>query len=894
MQRAVLVTVALAVKAALAQTQPVVMLVDDEQPNRPDVAAPGGIVVLDEAVVQGRREADVRQALTEVISVLSSEDIARTGEGDVAGALAHVPGLSVVGGGFVYVRGLGDRYSLALLNGSPLPSPEPLRRAVPLDLFPTDVIASSLVQKTYSPNYTGEFGGGVINLTTLAIPRMPFLKVNAGVSGDTGTTNQPGYDHYGSKYDWTGYNNGLRDLPPVLAAFLASGERLSAGNVDGGAIAAQLVSWRNGVVQKVDGVPPNYSLGATGGTSWEVGGGRELGLIATAGFDNKWRTRDNLEQAPGSADLASLAKDYRQVSTENRVVANALLGLALESGENRLRWTSLYVHDTVKRTALAEGGNSQQPGRDFLEQDTGWYERELRSTQLTGSFRPVEALTLAGRLSYSQSRRDAPFELGIGYSRSNIPGDPFGAYFINRLDNGQTGDATVVFSDLGEELVSGGADLGWRAADGIVVSAGYDYAYTSRQSRRREFLVTAPSSEAWNKEGVFLLRPDHLLSPAVIERYDFQLTETTETDPAFAARLLTHGAYGQVQAQPAPDLELAAGARYERAKQVVRAEQVFNVQASSGATNRLENDYVLPAATLTWKFGAGRAQQVRVSASKTIARPQFRELIGQAFYDPESNRTFRGNPLLSDSRFLNAEARYEWYFAPEQRFSVAGFYKRIDDPIEVHTSFSDNTPISSFANAPQARLYGAELELQKHFALSGLDESQGGLLNQFMAARRVVFTGSYTYTDSRIRVRPQDMVEYYTPGQQRWSASTFFRDGSRLTGQSDHLLNLQLGLERPDRLSQATLLFSYASDRVTSRGAVGAGMPDIFESPGTKLDLVLRQGANLLGRDLELKLEARNLTGRGYREFQKRNGHTVYYNKYEVGISFGLSLSMSF
>src|SRR5688572_24074173 len=172
-----------------------------------DVAMPGGIPTV---TVVGRRERDVQRETTQVVSVLSTEDIARTGEGDIAGALGRVTGLSVVGGGFVYVRGLGDRYSLALLNGSPLPSPEPLRRAVPLDLFPTDVIASSLVQKTYSPNYTGEFGGGVINLTTLAVPKMPFLKIGVGTSGNTETTNQVGYDHYGSKYDWTGYNSGLR------------------------------------------------------------------------------------------------------------------------------------------------------------------------------------------------------------------------------------------------------------------------------------------------------------------------------------------------------------------------------------------------------------------------------------------------------------------------------------------------------------------------------------------------------------------------------------------------------------------------------------------------------------------------------------------------------------
>src|SRR5690606_3509576 len=127
--------------------------------------------------------------------------IARTGEGNIAGALSRVTGLSVVGPGVVYVRGLGDRYSLALLNGSPLPSPEPLRRVVPLDIFPTGVVASSLVQKTYSANYPAEFGGGVINLTTKAIPIDSFLTIGAGGTYDTETTSQLGYDYYGSRTD---------------------------------------------------------------------------------------------------------------------------------------------------------------------------------------------------------------------------------------------------------------------------------------------------------------------------------------------------------------------------------------------------------------------------------------------------------------------------------------------------------------------------------------------------------------------------------------------------------------------------------------------------------------------------------------------------------------------
>jgi hypothetical protein len=888
-----LLAVAMAVRVAVAQT-PVMAAARPDV----DVAAPGGLTVLDEevledVVVEGRRQADIQQAVTEVVSVLSAEDIARTGEGDIAGALSYVPGLSIVGGGFVYVRGLGDRYSLALLNGSPLPSPEPLRRAVPLDLFPTDVVASSMVQKTYSPNYPGEFGGGVINLTTVAIPKMPFLNLGASTSGDTETTGQTGYDHFGGKQDWTGYHGGARDLPSGLRDFLASGERISSGAVDSGEIAQQFVGWRNGLVQRMDSTPANWSGSLTGGTSWVVGGS-EVGLVATAGYSNKWRTRDNLEQTPGSIDLSATDKDYRSVATENRVVTNALLGVGFESGGNRLRWTNLYIHDTLKRTSLAEGQwNVTYAGDwDFREQATGWYERELLGTQLTGTL-ALDPVTINSRASLSKSSREAPFELSMGYSRSNNPADPYGAYFANRLSSNNRNYATVAFSDLDEDLVSAGADLAWRVASGVVLSAGYDYAYTARDSSRREFQIVAPQSSEWLGSGVPLLRPDSLLGAGVIEHFDITLRETTETDPAFVARLLTHGAFAQLQAQIGPAVELSAGARFERGKQVVRPEQVFSNMTNSGAANRIENDYLLPAATLTWKFGAGQDQQIRLNASKTIARPQFRELLFQRYFDPEANREYLGNPLLEDSEFFNGEARYELYFATDQRFSVAGFYKQIDNPIEAYTYFPQSTPETSFANAPEAQLYGVETELQKYFPLDAMTGNEGGAIGGFFGQRRLVLISNYTFTDSNIKVGAGDTTEIYGSAVITRPASNYFVDGARLTGQSKHLVNLQLGLERPNRLSQQTILVSYASDRVTSRSS-SAAWPDIHESPGLRVDFVVRQGVAVFGQQMDLKLEARNLLGRGYREFQKSGSNIIYYNRYDVGTSYSASVGMTF
>ena len=180
-----------------------VQLAQDTPPDEQEVevSVPGAdLPEGPDIVITGSRSRNIVRRAPEVVSVLSAEDIERTGDGDIAGALARVTGLSVVGNGFVFVRGLGDRYSLALLNGSPLPSPEPLRRVVPLDIFPTSVIASSLVQKSYSVNYPGEFGGGVINLTTPTAPRDPFLEVEASVGFDTETTFQLGYSYYRQRY----------------------------------------------------------------------------------------------------------------------------------------------------------------------------------------------------------------------------------------------------------------------------------------------------------------------------------------------------------------------------------------------------------------------------------------------------------------------------------------------------------------------------------------------------------------------------------------------------------------------------------------------------------------------------------------------------------------------
>ena len=838
---------------------------------QPEVSIPGGDDVI---VVRGRRT-NVQRQSSQVVNVLTSEAIAKTGEGDIAGSLQRVTGLSVVGNGFVYVRGLGDRYSLALLNGSPLPSPEPLKRVVPLDLFPTNIIASSLVQKSYSVNFPGEFGGGVINLTTKSIPEKPFLTIGASGAYDSETTGKLGYVYYGSKTDWSGYDNGFRDIPPALGDYFRGDRRLSSGLIDDQAIASQLVNANNSLLQRNTDMPANWGASVTGGTSYDIGSNSTFGVIATAGMTTRFRTRDTTQQTANSADLSTLENDFQRVITDHRVVLNGLLGFALDTGDQKVRWTNLFIRDTLKQARLGVGTRQTTSSTaTLMQQDTAWFARQLINTQVVGEFKPMENLTLDVRGAFARTMRKAPDEFSYEYFRSNDPNDPLGTSFINRLNNGQQGSARVQYSDLNEDLWSGGVDLGYRFSSLLRATVGYAYTDTERETEVRSFSFVAPSNFP---NGVATLRPDVLLQPGVVNAFDIALIDTNETNPIFLATLRTHAGYGQLNFQVTEEFGITGGVRYETAKQGVVPVEVFADADASSASTSLDNEYWLPAIGLTYQVTP--KLQLRASASKTIARPQFRELIFQPYTDTDNNRLFRGNPLLVDSELKNAEARAEYYFRGEQRIAVAGFYKKIKNPIETYASFSDNAVLSSFVNAPLATLYGVEVEAVKYFSLG-----------DFHGPRRLVLSGNYTFTSSSLDIKDDDPAPVF--GSPNNFATDYFTDGDPLTGQSDHIVNVEIGLENEDRLSQQTILINYASERVTNRGA--GSQPDIIERPGITLDFVAREGFTIAKRDVEVKFEARNLLRRRYTELQEFEDNKVFYNRYRVGTVFSLGASVKF
>lgn len=833
---------------------------------------------LDAVEVRGEYIPEPMAQTAEVSQFVTREDFQRTGDGDAGEALTRVSGLTLAQGKFVYVRGLGERYSSALLNGSPLPSPEPLQRVVPLDLFPSSVLAGITVQKTYSAKYPGEFGGGVIDLQSLNVPDEPFLSFSAGIGGNTETTGESGITYYGSEDDWSGYDDGTRKIPFELRQAMNTGNRIDAGffsEADLQRIGRSFINAPLNLLQQTDSVNPDYSYGGSAGYSADMDFGR-MGFIAVAGFDSEWRTRVGQQQEGRTeADVIVPKTLYDFASTQNDVRVNVLLGTGIEIGEDhKIDLTTLYVHDTTKE-ARVRVGFDELAGADVRDDFTEWFERELINNQVSGShaFGEYKDLTIEWRGAFAKATRDAPYEKGIRYRLV----DGFYEHNASQEQN------YTRFSFVEDKVVSGGVDATWRVPTEreFILSGGLAYADNDRSSTSREFRFLALNGAlpANNRRQ----RVDFLFSDFNISQGLLSLRETTGADGAAAydATLKTKAAYLQAEAEVIPLVRASVGVRYEDATQAVKPIDLFGGIAPL-QTVPLENDYFLPTATVTWNFADN--QQIRFGASETIARPQFRELAPQTYLDTDLDRTFIGNPFLVDSELRNFDVRYEWFFNQGEYFTVGGFYKQIDKPIEAVINETGSTLQQTFLNAPEATLYGVEFDFKKYFDLP--------ISGEWWRDNRLYVAANYTYSDSEVNVDADDLTFPLAGGGLPRPAAELVRDGSRMQGQSENIANLQLGVEGLESQLQATLIANFVDERISARGR--PGQPDFIQEPGTTVDLVVRKGLEFGDTEVTVGLEARNLFDREFEEYQELGGGRVDINRYDVGRSLNFTVSANF
>lgn len=819
-----------------------------------------------------------------VISVVTQADLERSGDSTAAQALTRVSGLSVVGDKFVYVRGLGERYSSALFNGSPLPSPEPLQRVVPLDLFPSEALAGMTVQKTYSVRYPGEFGGGVIDLQGLTVPEKPFAKLTFDIGGNSVSTGSKGLTHYGSDRDWWGYDDGRRDLPDAV---IHSGQLINYPNQSREelrALGREMNDPNLYLLQQKNHIDPDLGFGGSAGTAFDIGEETKLGVIGVLNFENKWRTRTGKQQIGFYAgdELGELNQDYDFSTTRDSARVNGLFGLGLKGERHSIAWSTLYVHDTVKESKSRHGFDFNATG-DVRDDGTLWLERELVNNQLSGksAFGEYSDVELEWRLGQAETTRKTPFETGVRYIDRN------GSWAFSRYD--------MRFGAVEDEVKSAGVDVAWHLPTerGLTLSGGLAWSDNDRSSVLRSFQFAPTGSlSVFNQ----FQRIEYLLSDWNIQNDLVELRETSPNnsgESAYDGKLEIRAAYAQLEGEIAPNWRGSLGIRYEDAEQSVTPLDLFSGEPATGAFNvaPLENDYLLPALSLTWNLADN--QQIRLGASKTIARPQFREMAPQQYTDPDNDRLFYGNPFLVDSELTNLDLRYEWFFDEGEYFTAGVFHKTIDNPVEAVVSEIGGAQLAqSYVNAPEATLFGLELDFKKYF--------DAGFRAAWLADGRLYVAANYTWSESEVNVGADDTVLHGMFQGVPVPASLFVRDGDQMQGQSEHIANVQFGIESEQARLQATLIANYVSERISVRGLADATdpQPDYMEDPGTTVDFVLRKGfGSFFGWDWfkpSLKFTARNLLGTEHKEYQERGGNRVDLYTYDPGVSWNLSLTLDF
>lgn len=794
---------------------------------------------------------DEKRDAATVTDIIGAEQISKTGDSDAASALKRATGLTVVGGKYVYVRGMGERYSSSLLNGASLPSPEPEKRVVPLDIFPVDVIESLQIQKAYTADMPGEFGGGAVNIRTKEVPD-DFFSLSLSGAFVEDTTFSDGLTYDGGGLDWIGADDGTRSLPGSVAAtsnpiieqsILLEPDRYTA---------AQLEEFGEDMPNRwsprEEKYSPNYGFSATVGDEI-LFNDNPFHYMVSIMYDRGAETIEremNFYSLSGSSLIKT--QDYTDVSTTEEIKTSGLLDLGYKFNERHsLRLTSLVVR-TTKDTARQYRGYYESLDATIFVNELNWQEQMLVSNGLSGEhILPFRDIGLDWRYTYSFADRKEPDQSEIMYaynetreqwyleSQSQPMERMYSELDENNHDLGM--DLTIPFSVATERNAS--------------VKTGFAFMRRHRDSNTRRFQFVGIT----NLNNTDLYQPpENIFTPTYIGPTGLELREITKATDSYEANHNLYAGYVMVDWPVLSTLDLNIGARIEKSEMTVDTFNLFN--PDDPISTELDDTDVLPGLNVTWKFY--KDMQIRTGYSRTLARPNFLELSETEVDRVVGAGIMIGNPDLKRTIMDNFDLRWEWYFTADENVSVAFFYKNLYDPIELIIVPGANR-VETFQNVDSARNLGFEIEFRKNFAF----------ITQ--ALRDLYIAGNFTYIQSKVSLG--DDV----------GATT--EDERPLFGQSPYVINLSLNYDNPETKKTAAIVYNVFGERIVGVGA--EGLPDEKERPFHQLDLV---AGTALGKGWTMKAKIKNILGEEVEIVQE--GRTR--EKYEKPREYSLSFSWSF
>jgi outer membrane receptor for ferrienterochelin and colicin len=773
-----------------------------------------------EAQLIERRQAPV------ITDNVGAQEMKSNGDSDAAAAMTRVTGLSLVDNQYVFVRGLGERYSNTTLAGSVLPTTEPDKKVVPLDLFPTGLIDSVQVSKSYSPDRSAEFAGGLVQIVPMRLPTQPVVDFSYGLSFySTATGKDIPLSPLGSRDVW-GFDSGARALPSSFPTNKIVRQGIYTPDV--GYTPSQITELgrllENRWLPGTESGKPGQNWGATLGNRFG-----NLGIVASVSHSYKEQYVEEDRRFFRIADTGVLEEtnDYHMLTGTQRAQLGIVGNLSYQFNPNqRLSLENFYTHSGRDEGRFFQGINLDN-AREYRNNRLQFIEEGLISNAIGGEhfFQNLSNSRIDWRVNFARATRDEPDLRETLYERlSTQVGTSETTNPFTYADESQSGFR--MFNELEDDTTDVSAN--WAtlsAASGRPTQYKFGINYVERtrdfRSRRFHFIpITTQKADTGNLLFDNRLGPEQLFVSSNIGTA-FRFNEETRPTDAYNGDQTTTAGYGMVDMAMTARTRLVAGVRVERFDQTVTTQDPFGLFAREIQASNKNTD-VFPG--INFVQSVGQNSNIRLSYSTTVNRPEFRELAEFEFTDVVGNRAVKGNPNLVRALIQNIDGRWEMFGGGRSVLAASVFYKYFDKPIERVVIAAAN-PIGTFQNSDHARNFGVELEAGRRVGS-----------NVFLSA-------NYTFVDSKITLLPE----------QQTVQTSLERP---LAGQSKNLFNVTA--EYTVRGFSTRLLFNYFGDRISDVGANDA--PDIIEQGRETLDLVFSQRF----RGLSIKLAFDNLTDSDY------------------------------
>ena len=792
-----------------------------------------------EVIAEARRNSEAamlmqRKRAATVGDAVSAEQVRKSPDSDAGEVLRRVTGMSVFQNKFVFVRGMGERYSSTEVDGVRISSPEQNKRVVPLDLIPASLLENVVVQKTYSADRPGEFGGGDVQVHTRDFPGKRTFSLSAGQGYDAGTTFHGFSTYTGGRYDGIGYGADTRKLPDLVSRLAGRHPIFPRGNFDppgknfsSDTLAAMGRSFRNVWSPYAYRAPLGGSYSQNYGDEFKVFG-RALGVVQSATFNRSLNTVEERERLYQGTAAGDQVYDYRVARSTETVQMSGMAAASYRLAPNHsIHLRSLYTRNSENEARSFEGYNSSV-NRNVRSSRLLYVERTILSNgiegkhEMRGWIRP----RFEWKASRTRATRVEPDRRETIYQENVNEDDPENVVRTWTLYGGGLG-ATRYFGDLsdkgfGYEGKASFPITQWLASGGKI-DVGASRHEKDRESFYRRFLFVPAAGSDVSAPPESLFQANHW-KPGY---GGAELKDVTRPQDNYTASQNLSAGFVNFDLPLTKRLRAVAGLRVERAEQDVRTYDYTAETPALVASARLHDTDLLPAANLI--LSLDDRTNVRVSASRTLSRPDLRELTPATTLEFLNGLLVAGNPNLRRARIDNYDLRVERFRSANEVVAIGGFYKNFHDPIELVISADGSNPFLRPENSEGGHVAGGEFELRT--GLGSLWEPLAG----------VFFNSNFSLIRSRVKLHPRT-TELGTREHP-------------LQGQSDILLNGGLGYSPVGGAFEVSILSNTVGKRLAALGI--DPRPDRYEQARTTFDGAL----GWTGRyGVRLKLAARNLT----------------------------------